>query len=61
MKYKTFSCFCELQVSSSHGGVWFFPVHFSANESAPDDIITIRAEGLHKEAKVGFRLTSMSE
>lgn len=52
---------CELQVTSSKGGVWLFPLHFSASVPAPDDTIIIQSKGLHKESQIGFRLTSTTE
>lgn len=54
-----FSCVCELQVTCvRNGGVWLFPLQFSARAAALDDTITIEARGLHKESCLGFRLTS---
>lgn len=58
---KSFSCMCELQVTSPRGGVWLFPLHFSATKAPPDDTITIEAKGLNKESQLGFRLTSGNE
>ena len=55
------SCTVELQVTSSCGGVWKFPLELAATMATPDDIITLEARGLSKEAQVGFRLTSMAE
>lgn len=57
----TCSCSCELKVTSSRGGIWFFPVNLSASGTDPDDEIVLRAQGLNKETKVYFRLTSMTE
>ncbi len=57
----TFSCVCELQVTSIRGGVWLFPLHLSATPASPDDTITLEAKGLHQESRVGFRLTSGSQ
>ena len=55
------SCMSELQVTSSQGGVWRFLLHLSATPAAPDDVITVEAQGLNQETQVGFRLTSMAE
>lgn len=51
----------ELQVTSSQGGVWRFLLHLAATPAAPDDVITVEAQGLNQETQVGFRLTSMAE
>ena len=49
---------CDLTIRSSKGGVWILPLNFHAIAPSPDDVITIEAVGLNKEARVTFRLSS---
>jgi len=55
------SCMLEIQVTSSRGGMWQFPLHLLATSADPDDAITVEAQGLNKETQVEFRLTSLAE
>ncbi|XP_072116671.1 cilia- and flagella-associated protein 47-like [Mobula birostris] len=49
-----------LKVQSATGGVWKFPLLFTATEPQVDDIINIETIGLNKESVVCFRLTSQT-
>ena len=51
----------QLVLTSSRGGVWRYPLKFTATEADPDDVIELEAVGLHKNVSIGFRLTSQSE
>lgn len=47
-----------LQIETSFGGIWRYPLRLVSIEPPPDDIITIEAKSLNKESMVGFRLSS---
>nr|XP_033803452.1 cilia- and flagella-associated protein 47 isoform X2 [Geotrypetes seraphini] len=49
-----------LVVQSATGGLWKFPLLFSATEPAVDDTINIVSIGVNKESAIGFRLTSQT-
>merc|ERR1712178_20544 len=50
----------QLLVKGATGGLWRFPLQFSASEPEPDDSIVIEAAGLNKESVVCFRLSSQT-
>lgn len=52
------SCMCDLVISNNKGGLWVLPLNLHALSACPDDIITIEAKGLNKEAHVAFNLSS---
>ena len=56
--YYAYSCVCDLSIYNDNGGLWVLPISLHALSAFPDDIITIEAVGLNKEAQVGFRLSS---
>lgn len=59
--YKAMDHVVTLEVKAAQGGVWKFPIRFSAQEPPVDDQIDIEATGLNKESSVGFRLTSQTK
>ncbi|XP_065057284.1 cilia and flagella-associated protein 47-like isoform X2 [Rhopilema esculentum] len=59
--HRSLSHLVHLIITASSGGVWRFPLRFTATEPAPDDVIQLEAAGLNKEVSIGFRLTSKSD
>lgn len=50
-----------LQIETTLGGTWRYPIRLIATEPPPDDTIVIEAAGLNQESIVGFRLFSKSK
>ncbi len=50
----------HLVVTAASGGIWRFPLKFTAAEPQPDDVIEMQAVGLNKEVFIAFRLTSQT-
>jgi len=48
-------------VTSKSGGKWEFPLTLHSQDPTPDDVIVIRATGLHKDSVIGMRLNSLSK
>ena len=48
-------------MKAATGGLWRFPVRFTAAEPPIDDMITIEATGLSQVSSVAFKLTSQSK
>ncbi|XP_059154686.1 cilia- and flagella-associated protein 47-like isoform X2 [Physella acuta] len=51
----------ELHIKAATGGLWRFPLRFTATDPPVDDNILIKATGLSKLSSVGFRLTSQQK
>ncbi|XP_055888207.1 cilia and flagella-associated protein 47-like isoform X1 [Biomphalaria glabrata] len=51
----------QFHVRAATGGLWRFPLRFSALEPPVDDTVMVEATGLGKPSSVGFRLTSMQK
>lgn len=51
----------ELHIKAATGGLWRFPLRFTATDPPVDDNIVIKATGLSKLSSVGFRLTSQQK
>ena len=52
---------CVLTVQGASGGLWNFPLEFSASEPEPDEVIYIEAAGLNKLSTASFSLFSYAE
>ncbi len=50
-----------MQIESTTGGMWRYPLKLIALEPPPDDTITIEVTRLNREFLVGFRLSSKIE
>ncbi|CAL1538368.1 unnamed protein product [Lymnaea stagnalis] len=48
----------QLHVKAATGGLWRFPLRFTATEAPVDDTILVEATGMGKLSSVGFKLTS---
>ncbi|XP_035825915.1 cilia- and flagella-associated protein 47 [Aplysia californica] len=51
----------QLLVRAATGGLWKFPLRFTATEPPVDDTVFIEASGLGKASSVGFRLNSQQK
>ncbi|KAK3790022.1 hypothetical protein RRG08_016335 [Elysia crispata] len=58
---KTMDHQTTLMVRAATGGLWKFPLRFTATEPPVDDTVLIEATGLGKASNVGFRLNSQQK
>ena len=51
----------DVVISDNKGGIWVLPLKFHALPASPDDTIIIESNGLNKEARVTFTLSSPTQ